>query len=257
MRAADAFQAGRLREAVALQDATCQQSPEDPQARLFLVELLTLAGEYLRAWEALRSITCDDPSWPETRRRLKDLVRAAYHREQGRKPTFPDDCPQHLRDRWRAVRALRRSDFDRAIRWIDRADASTPWMLGHIDGREFQGLRDVDDRFAPLLEVYLNDLYCWWPWEMIRKLTILPSQHPLDLAIRTADVELRDGTSIKVMIPVVYPGSFDSDEFALGQEHDSIVAFDPLVVSIGAKELLIGEEEVIFAECQQIEIRPG
>ena len=50
-----------------------------------------------------------------------------------------------------------------------------PLLLGHIDGREFDGARDTDDFFRPILEVLIEDQYAWFPFEAIGQLRIAPS----------------------------------------------------------------------------------
>ncbi|QJW95724.1 hypothetical protein FTUN_3278 [Frigoriglobus tundricola] len=36
---------------------------------------------------------------------------------------------------------------------------------GFINGREFEGLRDADDRFGSVLEAFRGGEYLWVPWE--------------------------------------------------------------------------------------------
>lgn len=54
MSAADDFQAGRLREAVAAQTEAVRQHPDDPARRVFLAELLCFAGDLPRRQAARR-----------------------------------------------------------------------------------------------------------------------------------------------------------------------------------------------------------
>jgi type VI secretion system protein ImpE len=251
---ADALRDGRLADALTLQTEVVRDRPDDPAARLFLVELLTLAGRFRYAWGNLGAIRSDDPDWPASRRGFRRVIRCGWRRERAARPALPADPPRHAARRWKAWRALQRDDVDTAIEWVDRADAATPHLLGHIDGREFDGLRDADDRFASVLEVFAGREYVWVPWEHVRRLVIHPEKHPLDRAYRPARLKLSDGPERDVLLPLVYPGSHShGDGFALGLDTDRVG--DGPVRCIGGKELLTGDEELPLGECRQIEIR--
>src|SRR5439155_24988580 len=112
--------------------------------------------------------------------------------------------------RWRAIRLLRLKPpaVERAVALIDRADAATPEVRGFIDGQEFIGLRDADDRFASVLEAIAGREYVWFPWEAVRRVELSPAGgDTLDRLFRPATVKLRTGEDYPVRLPRVYPGS--------------------------------------------------
>ena len=256
----DALADGRLADAVALQETTVHGQPDDPAARLFLFELYTLAGRLTDARDQLQAVQSHDPNWPASRGGFLRLLRAEHRRRRGRKPTFLADPPVHARRRWNAVRTLRDGDGDSAATWIDRADAVSPcpYLSGHIDGREFEGLRDTDDRFASVLEVFLGGEYVWVPLEHLRRLTLDPPAGVLDAAIRPAQLALAGGSELRVQVPLVYPRSDEAgDEFALGREADWPEAAGGLACGVGARILMVGDEELPLGECRQIDLLQG
>jgi type VI secretion system protein ImpE len=251
-----ALRDGRLADAVTLQEDVVRTAGGDPAARLFLVELLILAGRYRDAWARLTAIESDAPDWPRARRGFRRVIRGARRREHAARPVFPDTPPAHARYRWKLWRALAWHDQAAAVRWLDRADAATSPVTGHIDGREFDGLRDADDRFASVLEAFAGRDYVWVPWEAVRRVTIHPAEHALDRAFRPARLRLADGGEIDVLLPLVYPESHADDAFALGLDTDRDAADGGPVRCVGAKLLLTGEEELPLGECRQIDVRP-
>lgn len=258
MTAHDHFAAGRLAEAVDLQEALVADRPDDGPARLFLMELLAFAGRPADARSHLDLIESDAPDWPASRRVFRRLLRAERRRsERVRRPVMiPDPAPRHARCRWRAVRALRDGNPGKAVAWVDRADESSPDLAGFLDGQEFEGLRDADDRFASVLEVFAGGDYVWVPWEAVRRVALRPAKYPLDRLFRPADLRLTDGRELGVHLPLVYPGSGDSDdEFALGLETDRTCPDGGPVRGVGGKELLVGAAEVPLGGCRMIEIR--
>lgn len=253
-----AFLEGRLAEAVELQEAVVSGEPAAAAARLALIELLLFAGQLDEARSHLAILSSDDPAWPDTARMFRRLLRAERRRSHRiRRPlVLVEPSPDHVRARWLAVRSLRDGEPDRAVRWIDRADSKCPAIRGFLDGREFAELRDPDDRFASVLEAFVDGEYVWFPWETVSRVKLEPAQFALDRFVRTAAVRLKDGLDLTVQLPLLYPGSHEADgEFAVGLETDRVCPDDGPVRCIGGKLLIVDEEEVPLSEVTMIEIR--
>jgi type VI secretion system protein ImpE len=250
---------GRLADALAHQEAAVGAAPHDPAARRLLIDLLAFAGRLDDARAHIDHINSDEPSWPETARALHRLLRSERVRTvEGRAPTIsPDPPPKHAARRWRAVQLLRRARPADAIRAVDGADAVSPVIRGFVNGREFDGLRDADDRFGSVLEVFRGGEYVWVPWEALRKVVLAPAAVLLDQLYRPATVTFRDGTTADVHLPLVYPASYRAEgEFALGAETDHVCPDNGPTRCVGGKLLLVGEDdEVMLSECRFIEVR--
>jgi len=255
----DALAEGRLTDAIASQEAVVSETPHDQGARRLLVDLLAFAGQLDAAERHLDEIRSDDGGWPEVERNLRRLFRAERRRsEEHREPRIrPEPAPKHASRRWLAMKALRKAKPDDAIRCIDAADAVSPEIRGFLDGQEFTGLRDADDRFGSVLEAFLGGEYFWFAWESLRKLTLSPAAVLLDQLYRPATITLKDGTSLEAHLPLVYPRSYSVDDvFALGSETDHICPDGGPTRCVGGKLLLIGDEdEVPLADCRMIEVR--
>jgi type VI secretion system protein ImpE len=252
----DALAAGRLADAVELQDAVVRGRPGDPAARLFLFELLALAGRLRDARDHLREVESDAPDWPAVRRNFLRLLKAEHSRShRNRKPAGLLPWPAHARMRWRGVRGLR-AEAPAAADWCDRADAAAPLVAGHIDGREFEGLRDTDDRYAAAFELLVGAEYVWVPFEQVKRLTLAPPAGALDAAFRPARVLLATGDEVAGVVPLVYPGSHTEDgAFAAGQDTDWRTAGGGVTCGVGARVYLAGDEEVMLNEIRQFELR--
>lgn len=253
----DAFADGRLAEAVALQEAAVASRPGDAAARLFLVELLAFAGRLTDARKHLTAIDSDDPAWPASRRAFRLLFRAERQRSVTvRRPDVLPAAPSHAKRRWLAVKRLRDGDPAAAVRWTDHADAASPDLEGFLDGQEFDSLRDADDRFGSVLEVFAGGRWVWFPWEAVRRVKLELPKYALDRLYRPAEVRLKDGTDHRVHLPLVYPNSHEADGvFAAGLETDRVCPDDGPIRCVGGKLLLAGAAEVPLSECRMIEIR--
>ena len=255
----DMLAEGRLADAVAAQEAAVTAAPTDPAARRLLIDLYAFAGRLDDALDHLDRIDTDDPAWPEAARGLHRLFRGERLRTlEGREPTiFPDPPPKHATRRWRAVQLIRRARADDAVRAVDAADAVSPVVRGFVNGREFESLRDADDRFGSVLEAFRGGEYLWVPWEALRKVVLAPAAVLLDQLYRPATLTLRDGTTAEVHLPLVYPASYRAeDAFALGTETDHVCPDNGPTRCVGGKLLLVGEDdEVMLSECRMIEVR--
>lgn len=254
----DALAAGDLTVAVALQQNAVAADPGNAAARLFLFELFAVAGRLREAHEQLAAISSPAETWPAVRRGFERLLRAEYKRShRGRRPTYLSDPPAHARRRWRIARAVFLKEFARGAEWLDRADSAAPHLAGHVDGREFDGLRDTDDRFGSVLEVFAKGHYLWIPFENVRRLTLAPVKGVLDGLFRPGQVKLTTGAKLDVLVPLAYPGSHAAGgELALGRETDWPEA-GGLAVGVGARVLMAGDEVVELSACTQLELRPA
>ncbi len=248
---------GRLADALALQRTAVRDDPGDSPARLFLFELLALSGELKDALLELKLVESDSPEWPASRRMFRDILRAEARRfPRLRLPEFPVPPPRHVRCRWNAALCSARGESERALRWIDRADEHLPEVTGFVDGREFTGLRDSDDRFGGHFELFLGRRTAWIAFEDVKSLRLEKAEHLLDLAFRSATLTLTNGTRLGAVVPLLYPGSSrEGDDLALGQLVDWTSADTGLVCGLGAKVLTFGDEELALESCTMIELR--
>ena len=255
MTAKDALADGRLTDAIALQQHAVEVDPS-PSARLFLFELLVLGGLLHIARGELAVITSDDPTWPATRHRFSQLLRALHQRNLRHRPAFLLPPPKHARRRWNAARAGELGDDARGVMWADRADAVTPEVRGFVDGREFVGLRDGDDRLASVWEVFVGPRYAWVPFEQTRAVVLAPAAGVIDIAYRPAELRLIDGRRLNVILPLVYPMSTEcGDEYALGEAIDWASEGNGPACAFGAKVYFVGEEELLLSQIRMIEFR--
>lgn len=250
---------GRLADALALQEGAVERAPGDPGARRLLADLLAFAGRLDEAAAQLGAIRSGDPEWAEVERELHRLLRSERLRtfDGGAPDIIPEPPPEHAVRRWKAVRLLRRAEPGRAVRAVDAADLASPHVRGFLDGREFDGLRDADDRFASVLEAFRGGEYLWVPWEALRKVRLVPAGALLDQLYRPATLTFKDGTAADVHLPLVYPASYRADgDFALGAETDHVCPDGGPTRCVGGKLLLIGDDdEFPLSEVGLIEVR--
>ncbi len=254
----EALDEGNLVLAIALQQDVVASDPGNAAARLLLFELFTLAGRLREANENLSAVASPSEKWPAVKKGFERILRAEYRRtHRGRRPNYLKDPPAHVRRRWRLARAVFEKEFARAAQWLDPADSESPRIAGHIDGREFEGLRDTDDRYGSVLEVFLKGDYVWIPFELLQKITLASPRGILDIVFRPARLKFRNGQSANVILPLTYPNSHQAvGPLALGRETDWPES-GGLAIGLGAKVLMVGEEVAELGAIKQLELRPA
>jgi type VI secretion system protein ImpE len=250
---------GRLAEALDQQHNAVTADPANPWLRRQLIELLFFAGRWRDIRHHLAQLPLDAfPEGAEEERRWHRLVRSEWLRSvRGGEPTIlPEPAPRHAQRRRQAWKRLRQARPEEALHAIDAADAHSPGLHGVIDGRPFDQLRDADDRFASILEVFRGGEYLWVPWEALRKVILAPPTRRLDQLYRPAALTLRDGSSLEVDLPLVYPASYrGEDVLALGLETDYLCPDGGPTRCLGGKRLLVDDDdEVRLADCRFLEI---
>ncbi len=259
MSVQEALADGELAKAVRLQTRAVAADPT-AAGQLQLAELHLVAGEWRAAWDTLAAIASDDPAWPASRRSWRDLVRAAKRRDARRRSLHPlsVDLPPHAKHRIRLASLLENDRRRLASRYADAADEASPELHGHADGQEFVGLRDMDDRFASVLEVFFGKAYVVVPLERLDRIRLLPVVGVADTVYRQAELRSTDGEIWPCVLPLVYPRSHAAGgEFALGYETDCPDESALSVVAVGARVWYFGENEGLLSECRQIDLRVG
>ena len=250
---------GELAKAVRLQTRAVAAAPT-PAGQLQLAELHLVAGDMRSAWDTLASIQSDDPAWSASRRGWRDLIRAAKRRDEGRRSLHPlsVDLPPHAKYRLRLAASLGAGSQQLASRYADAADEASPELHGHADGQEFVGLRDLDDRFASVLEAFFGKAYVVVPLERLDRIRLLPVVGVADTVYRPAELRSTDGEVWPCVLPLVYPRSHASGgEYALGYLTDCPDESSVSAVAVGARVWYFGENEGPLSECRQIDLRLG
>jgi type VI secretion system protein ImpE len=242
---------GHLADALALQLRIVAEGPADPAARLFLFELQLLAQRFRDARATLHAIVSHDSNWPAARHWYRRLLRAARTRHRGRPPAILRPAPAHARLRRRLIAA----DPADSLELLDRADARSPHLVGHVDGREFDGLRDADDRYASVLEAFVGSTSVWIPFERIRQLELPDPTRVFESAYRPARILLDDGRTLAVVLPLVYSRP-RTDWQRLALDTDFARVRHGPQCCVGAKLLLAGEEEIPLGTLRQLDVRP-
>ena len=260
MTASDLFQSGDLQGAITAAAAELKSKPTAVSQRLFFAELLWFANQFDRVEQQLETISRQTTQSAVTLALYRQILRGEVAREQvlreGRPPEIVSELPADANRTLEALLALRLGQTAEAARLLGEAEGNRVTVSGTCNGREFSGIRDLDDRVAGVLEVITSTgKYYWVPWQNIESLEMDPPSVPLDLIYRRTQIEVSGGPSGEVYVPTRYVAAADetlSDALLLGRATEWLGEEGQLVQGRGLRTLLIGDEDMTIMQIQNL-----
>src|SRR5205823_4087088 len=99
--------------------------------------------------------------------------------------------------------------------------ADAPPARATLNGKPADGLRDCDDLFGPVLEVFAQGAYYWLSLEQVEAVTANPPKYPRDLVWFPVKLSVKDGPAGDAFVPARYPGTETADDpLRLGRATD-------------------------------------
>jgi type VI secretion system protein ImpE len=200
--------------------AQLQQSvrahPSDSKLRIFLFQLLALAGQWERALNQLNVAAELDPAALAMAQAYREALRCEVLRAQvfeGRKSPMVFGQPeQWLALLIEALLLTGQGNHGEAKRLRDRAFEEASETGGMLDGEPFSWIADADSRLGPVCEAIINGRYYWVPFSRLSRVIIDAPEDLRDMVWMPAHFQFDNGGESVALIPTRYPGSEASDD---------------------------------------------
>lgn len=216
LSAEEALRGGDPAEALRRLTADVRAKPADARLRVFMAQLLCVAGKWERALNQLDVVAEMDPKAIPMREAYGTAIRCEVLRAdvfRGVKTPLVFGQPEE----WLALllEALRQGGLGNAASQADlvaRGLEAAPATPGRIDGVPFAWIADADTRLGPVLEAYIEGRYYWIPFSRLSRIVIEAPTDLRDCVWMPAHVWFANGGEAIAMIPTRYPGSEASDD---------------------------------------------
>ncbi|MGY4398475.1 protein involved in temperature-dependent protein secretion [Sphingomonas sp. UYAg733] len=211
MRDADDFlKSGNLDGARKALVEVVRAKPGDAAARMFLFQLLSLAGEWDKARIQMNTLAQLSPE----SQMLSVVYGQAIDAERVRGDVFAGrvTATQHVASDWLQgiVEAIHHFSNGRTAEGDAARDAAfdaAPDVPGSLDDAPFDWLADGDGRFGPCVEAIIAGRYGLLGFDAIDH---IKSEGPMDLRDLVwypVQIALRSGQSVAALLPARYPDS--------------------------------------------------
>jgi type VI secretion system protein ImpE len=258
MNAKDLIRAGRLSEARTQLTEEVKSAPSDFHSRTLLFQLLCFFGEWDKAERHLEAISAQDVKAEIGMRVYKNLIHAEKERRNvtklARRPSFVTETPPFLEMYLAAWEKLIGNKTEEASELYAQIESVRPGVSGTLNGKNFDGFRDLDTFLSCFLEAIVHERYVWIPFESMRELSVSPPKTLFDLLWSKANVTTWEGFSVNCYLPVLYPDSFlhEDDRVKLGRMTEWTSLGESFFKGMGQHIFQIGEEEIALLEIRDI-----
>jgi type VI secretion system protein ImpE len=258
MNATELFKANQLSEAIDAQLKEVKANPQDHNRRLFLFELLAFAGDLDRAARQIDAVSYGQMELDVAVLGYRKLLDAEKARRalfsSGQQPEFLLDPPEHVRQRLEAVNLIRNNQAAEASQVLAKAAEATPAVAGTLNNKPFTLLRDADDLFGGVFEVFAKGKYYWVPLEQVETLAMNAPRFPRDLLWVNARLEMRNGPKGEVYLPALYPGSHENvdAQIKLGRATDWKTLDGGATLGVGLRTFLVDDDPMTLLEWREL-----
>lgn len=190
--------------------------PSDEQARMFLFQLLAVAGEWTKAKSQLEALAQLSPE----AQMLSVAYGQAIAAEELRARVFSgaekmilladaDGWAAPLLDAIQAYATGRTAEGDAAR---DAAFDAAPDTPGSFNGEAFEWIADADSRFGPAFEAIVGGRYGLVPFSAVEQIKSTGPRDLRDIVWFPVEIAFRSGQSAAGFMPARYPGTEVSSE---------------------------------------------
>ena len=184
--------------------------PSDEGARMFLFQLLAVAGEWDKARNQLNLLAQLSPE----AQMLSVAYGQAVDAERERADVFAGRTrlKQLSSSEWAdgLVDAIEHYAHGRAVEGDAARDAAfeaAPDTPGTLDGVTFEWIADADARFGPAFEAIIGGRYGIVPFDTVASIKSAGPQDLRDTVWYPAEIAFKTGQSVAALLPTRYPGS--------------------------------------------------
>ena len=196
---------------------TVRSNPADARARMFLFQLLAVAGEWDKAHTHLETLARISPeaqmlATVYSMAMKAEVQRAEIFAGRERMPVIRGSWAEGLADAIMHYANGRTAEGNAAR---DEALDQAPDTPGELDGVRFDWITDADARFGPTFEVIVHGRYGLVAFSEVAN---VKSEGPRDLRDTVwypVQLAFREGQSVAALLPTRYPGSELSSDLAM------------------------------------------
>lgn len=219
MQAEELLRQGDLANSLQTLQESVRERPSEAPLRIFLFQLLCVAGDWQRALQQLQLTGEFDTLNLPMVQTYRDAIACELFRREvfagRRSPLVFGDPPDWIALLIEGLHLSAEGRFEQAARLQLAALNEAPANPGELDGQPFAWLADADQRIGPVFEAIINGRYYWIPMQRLHRVEIEAPADLRDMVWAPAHLEFENGGTTVALIPSRYSGTEQSDDDAL------------------------------------------
>lgn len=252
---------GHLPEALKLLQDQVRANPADVKHRIFLFQILSVMGNWDRAFSQLSVCRELDALTLPMVQTYQEVIRCELLRSRVfRGETTPLIFGQP--EQWLALlieslKLAANANYAESLALRDQAFELAPSISGVINGENFPWIADSDTRLGPVFELIINGKYYWAPSANIAEIKLDPPIDLRDLVWLPAQLTWVNGGASAAFIPSRYPGTELSDnaDLLMGRKTEWLEEFPGHAFGLGQKIFATQEKEYPLFEIRDINFK--
>lgn len=260
MDARELLKQGKLDETIAQVQNDIRTDPSNPKHRVFLFQLLCVAGRWDKALTQLNLSADLDPKAILMAQVCREALRCEALRteifEGKRQPLLFGEPAEWVGWMLQVAQLSAQGHFDQARDLRDKAFAAAPTVSGNIDGEPFEWIADADPRLGPMLEAVIEGKYYWIPLQRIHKIALDSPADLRDVVWTPATFTYANGGTGVGLIPTRYPGSESVDDagIRLARRTDWVEKAENFQLPMGQRLFATSDKDYGIMDIRQITI---
>lgn len=229
MSALDLLKSGDVDQALAELFDQVRSEPHKAQHRIFLFQLLCVAGQWDRALTQLNVAQELDPTAGVMAKAYQEILQCEALRQQvfsgkrtplifGQPEPWLAKMVEALRleagDQTNAAHELRQEAFEEAAATSGRLSVASTSDADACEEVNFEWLADGDTRLGPVLEFVVNGRYYWSSLSCVSEIAIEPPADLRDLVWAPVNFRWTNGGEAVGVIPTRYVGTESHEDGA-------------------------------------------
>lgn len=235
-----------------------RKNPDDAKERIFLFQLLAVAGEWERSLTQLNIVGELDDSALAMVQTYREALQCEMLREgvfKGKySPLVFGDPEQWIAELLEALKLSGEEKYAQSQELRIKALESAPVTSGEIDGQPFEWIADADARMGPMLEAVINGRYYWVPFFRISEIQVEEPADLRDSVWMPAFFTWSNGGESAGLVPTRYAGSEQSEDqqIKLARKTDWLRRDSELFLGIGQRMLATDKGDYPFMDIRKI-----
>ncbi len=206
--AEQAIRQGQVTQALQLLQDGVRAKPADVKLRIFLFQLLAVAGQWARALNQLKVCGEMDAGTLAMVNTYREALQCEALRDavfKGQTTPMVYGQPQAwVAQLVEALQADARGEHALARHLREQALEAAPTTSGTLNGESFAWLADADSRLGPVLEVIINGRYGWLPFASVAQIDFEPPSDLRDMVWLPCSITLPNGGGTVALVPTRY-----------------------------------------------------